>query len=249
MSISPRPILKRSPRKAKHAVHFPPSPSLTSTVLAHSPSSYDRTPIEVEENACALPERGCPGRTYTLQEAERVSLGRHNLGSLSLAAGRDLHPRALQKARDTASIFGPSDARTSQPSYQAGITLPPLISDVSSSETEDSDGLASPPQEWNSRYASHGSVGPEDEPSRGAAVFAPNGDQDLRTTLSFLPHALKDFGTRKSRGFKSRGFSGREIAECGSSHEKTDGLHRSHLSTALSACSLEDRDEGCLAGF
>ncbi|KAI6002209.1 hypothetical protein F5J12DRAFT_841496 [Pisolithus orientalis] len=72
---TPRSILKqqhsstragcRSPDRPP-AVHFPPSPSLTRVYAAHPSTAYDRSPIVVSPNACALPERGCPGRTYTL---------------------------------------------------------------------------------------------------------------------------------------------------------------------------------------
>jgi len=39
-------------------VHFPPTPTLTSTEITHSPFTYDRAPIVVAPNLCALPERG-----------------------------------------------------------------------------------------------------------------------------------------------------------------------------------------------
>jgi len=45
-------------------VHFPPSPTLTSTHVVDPPLLYDRSPIIVTENSCAMPQRGCPGRTY-----------------------------------------------------------------------------------------------------------------------------------------------------------------------------------------
>lgn len=41
---------------AQH-VHFPPTPTLTSTFITHSSSVYDRTPAEVLPNTCALPGR------------------------------------------------------------------------------------------------------------------------------------------------------------------------------------------------
>ncbi|KLO20431.1 hypothetical protein SCHPADRAFT_6061 [Schizopora paradoxa] len=80
MSRPARPILKRNSETSSSSgmsvslygsspspkVHFPPSTSLTSTYTAHSASVYDRSPIQVSPNACALPERGCPGRTYML---------------------------------------------------------------------------------------------------------------------------------------------------------------------------------------
>lgn len=43
-------------------VHFPPTPTMTSTELTHSPYVYDRAPIDVSLNTCELPERG--GRVY-----------------------------------------------------------------------------------------------------------------------------------------------------------------------------------------
>jgi len=49
---------------AQPFVHFPPTPTLTSTYVVDPPRLYDRTPIVVAENECRLPQRGCPGRTY-----------------------------------------------------------------------------------------------------------------------------------------------------------------------------------------
>lgn len=45
----------------KHA-HFPP-PGQEPTAR-YSGLDYDRSPIVVLPNICALPERGCPGKTY-----------------------------------------------------------------------------------------------------------------------------------------------------------------------------------------
>ena len=86
----PRPILKRfgassddsdSPNfhegglsrmsARTNKVHFPNHPdALTRMHLAHSPDDYDRSPIRIKPNACALPERGCPGRTYQQDEPQ-----------------------------------------------------------------------------------------------------------------------------------------------------------------------------------
>ncbi|KAJ7596270.1 hypothetical protein C8J56DRAFT_284706 [Mycena floridula] len=65
--MHPRPILKASsqPSKRSNAVHFPPSPALTQFHETHSSTMYDRSSIVVtSNNPCALPARGCPGRTY-----------------------------------------------------------------------------------------------------------------------------------------------------------------------------------------
>ncbi|KAF8686563.1 hypothetical protein RHS04_00118 [Rhizoctonia solani] len=50
---------------AQANVHFPTAKrELVKTRVTHSPASYDRSPIVVLPNSCALPARGCPGRTY-----------------------------------------------------------------------------------------------------------------------------------------------------------------------------------------
>ncbi|KAF8816141.1 hypothetical protein BYT27DRAFT_7051219, partial [Phlegmacium glaucopus] len=54
-------------------VHFPPTPSLTSTEITHSSFSYDRAPIVVAPNTCALPERG--GRKFIGSNHSKGGLG------------------------------------------------------------------------------------------------------------------------------------------------------------------------------
>ena len=54
-------------------VHFPPTPTLTSTEITHSPFTYDRAPIVVAPNLCALPERG--GRTIIGGKINQGGLG------------------------------------------------------------------------------------------------------------------------------------------------------------------------------
>ncbi|KAG5353060.1 hypothetical protein C0989_010867 [Termitomyces sp. Mn162] len=120
-----RPILKRpapfggAPSSPQLAVHFPPSPSLTThTFAAYSAAAYDRSPIQVSPNSCALPERGCPGRTYTLDESAS-----HEPASRRYHSSRGLHPRALKP-------------RPEPP-------MPSLIPDLSS-ESDESDAFSSP---------------------------------------------------------------------------------------------------------
>jgi hypothetical protein len=129
---SPRPILKRNPstmdRERKQAVvHFPPSPIISKTFMAHSPSTYDRSPIVVAPNTCALPERGCPGRTYTL----------------------DPNGRRLNEFGGLRTLFGDDSTDSLVP--------PPLIQDTSSSSSSDesSDGLAPLPPPFNSPDSKH----------------------------------------------------------------------------------------------
>ncbi|KAH9993722.1 hypothetical protein BJV74DRAFT_884322 [Russula compacta] len=106
----PRPILKHSPqphpdlpddtslslpipRQCRNTVHFPPSPTLTRTFSAHSPSTYDRSPIVVLPNTCALPARGCPGRTYILGCTKSSSLDVNAIKGAIKAGGKHVHPR------------------------------------------------------------------------------------------------------------------------------------------------------------
>jgi hypothetical protein len=124
MSSHPRPILKHSTTLPTHlhrnAVHFPPSPSLTRTFSAYSSTTYDRSPIVVAPNSCAIPPRGCPGRTYSIDDP-----------STSPRNGRVLHPRALAHDPDR------TPTRPHPP-------LPPLIPDLSSESDESDAFIASP---------------------------------------------------------------------------------------------------------
>jgi hypothetical protein len=127
---SPRPILKRhSNPSSSNNVHFS---SLTATFSAHSKHVYDRSPIVVTPNSCALPERGCPGRTYALGDPSYPPFVPipHPYHPPALAAstahnprrntGRVLHPRAL--------------LATPAPAYPP----PRLIPDFSESDESDS---------------------------------------------------------------------------------------------------------------
>ena len=133
--MSPRPILKHPSAhhhpQSHHGVHFPPSPSLTRTFTAHSAAAYDRSPITVTPNSCALPERGCPGRTYLLDETDdtKPQPSRYPRG---IAYARDYHPRALAFASSTNMV-------------------PQLIPDMSS-ESEESDGFSGIPAQLPTNY-------------------------------------------------------------------------------------------------
>lgn len=128
--LTPRPILKQTTssmdRERKRAVvHFPPSPIISKTFVAHSPSTYDRSPIVVAPNTCALPERGCPGRTYTL----------------------DRNGRPINEFGGLRTLFGddPTDS----------LLPPPLVQDSSSSSDESGDGLAPLPPSFTSPDSKH----------------------------------------------------------------------------------------------
>jgi len=63
-----------------HHVHFA---SDTSIYLTHSTADYDRTPMKVLKNPCAMPARGCPGLTYVPMDGP----GGRDLGVRDLDAG------------------------------------------------------------------------------------------------------------------------------------------------------------------
>ena len=77
-------------------VHFPPPTSLTQTHYTHSGTHYDRAPIVVLPNDCALPERGCPGRTYDNSSGYKTP----RPATLTSKCGRTPHPRAAEASAD-----------------------------------------------------------------------------------------------------------------------------------------------------
>ncbi|KAF8797590.1 hypothetical protein BYT27DRAFT_7204392 [Phlegmacium glaucopus] len=203
--MSPKPILKCSvsttheqPHKTTqhrhpdrtHGVHFPPSPSLTRTFAVYSATTYDRSPIVVSPNNCALPERGCPGRTYTLEECAAQKPHR------GISYARDFHPRALAfasaRSSSPCSTRIPIDAAVNErPFYPA---LPQLIPDLSS-ESDESDGFSGIPSASTTSpptFGIHGLAGP---PSKYNADAYSNVDMngytqyvDDSNALAFLPY-------------------------------------------------------------
>ena len=177
-------------------VHFPPPPVLCQTHLTHSAATYDRAPIVVLPNACALPERN--GRTYT----ESCNAARKRRSTQAAAQGATLHPQAL------AASAAPSSAQTSV-SDPAG-RMPSLVPDFSScSESDESDISSTPP--ISTHFPPSGLHYPHHHHHHHQ--YAPisivvDGNADPAAALAFLPHAnerekprsrSKTRGTRTSR--------------------------------------------------
>ncbi|KAG2022402.1 hypothetical protein CC2G_000153 [Coprinopsis cinerea AmutBmut pab1-1] len=116
-------------------VHFPPTPTLTTTGLTHAPHVYDRAPILVQPNVCALPERGA--RMYFVTDG-----------------GESVSPSAKEcyfQPRRSGPIHSMQQAWADTPGAQSisPLTLSPLArgdlvlgshsSDSSSSESEGSE--------------------------------------------------------------------------------------------------------------
>lgn len=164
---------------AQPFVHFPPSPVLTSTYVVDPPRLYDRTPIVVSQNECALPSRGCPGRTYT---------------QTSKQGGNHAHPNSKYPT----SAYSGMDGFFLSPSHPPG-----LIPDEGSSE--DSDGLVSPPPEpyhyprTTSPYC-HSSCTPEYHSSLCHAAFAAAavGNEQQQHPSMFLPHPPSPRSSKQS---------------------------------------------------
>jgi len=161
----PRPILKSMPEYCPlpfstyplHSphVHFPPTPSLTSTDFTHSAIVYDRAPIVVSENVCALPERG--GRCYESCDVQAQKQPRRShsqsgaIGGTSFARdsqskGSYFHPRAFEAAE-------PEQAPNHNDRYDSYFTL----HDNSSSSSASSSSSSSSDSDSDSSYDSFNS--------------------------------------------------------------------------------------------
>ncbi|GLB43704.1 hypothetical protein LshimejAT787_1402160 [Lyophyllum shimeji] len=218
--MTPRPILKARPSlesfpspsaalpfKYSPHVHFPPTPTLTDTQMTHSPYVYDRAPIVVSPNMCQLPERG--GRVYSASEP-----------SSAPPKGSYFHPRAFEVA---------APEPLNDPPHP--LAPPPLIPDLTSSESEDSDACASspvhsPPHDFRISPA----------PGRGTrypTIITPTCSQD--EALAFLPHPHSQASTKPRPKLSRRGTPKRPPTL--------------HVKESFEEADRELSLDGCLGGF
>ncbi|KAL1727001.1 hypothetical protein EV714DRAFT_218223 [Schizophyllum commune] len=179
------PASSSGPPTPSRGVHFPPAPRLTRTFSAHPPSDYDRSPIVVAPNTCALPERF--GRVYTGEEDKATARSARS-------------PRA--ESRSNGYGF------PAHPQYGYA-PCPPLTPDASS-ESDDSDACASPPPDLvvagahslPSLSGAHTVPGPSAYSTRVTGAYAsrnayptpdavPISGAHTLPSLAFLPHAPK----------------------------------------------------------
>jgi hypothetical protein len=179
-------------------VHFPPTPVLCQTHLTHSAATYDRAPIVVLPNACALPERN--GRTYTPNES--YSDARKRRSTHAAAQGATLHPQAF--AAPAATPLSPKTS-VSDPAGR----MPSLVPDLSScSESDESDISSTPPV--STHFPSTG-IHYHHHQYHQYHHHAPisivvDGTADTAAALAFLPHANereKPRSRSKTRGTRT----------------------------------------------
>jgi len=172
-----------SPLDSPH-VHFPPTPTLTSIHPTHSQYTYDRAPIVVSPNMCALPERG--GRMYSPQTSPELLHSIH----YTTPKGGYFHPRAFE-ACEREMI---DEGTASNPP-----TLIPDLSASSSSEVSDDPEVycpALPPIPTRSTST----------PDFTYPFSQSHLPKEISAALSFLPHppSPRAEGQRKLR-LKKRG--------------------------------------------
>lgn len=173
---SPLPFALSGPR-----VHFPRTPSLCQTHLTHSAASYDRAPIVVLPNACAMPERN--GRTYT--PSNEPCDARKRRSTRAVAQGATLHPQAF-----VATSSAPAPVPNSKAStiiLDSTGRMPSLVPDLSSSESDESDISSTPPDRTHFPSAVHQQYYfHQHHPSIPIIV---DGSPSASAAFAFLPHA------------------------------------------------------------
>ncbi|KAF8999808.1 hypothetical protein BDQ17DRAFT_1360421 [Cyathus striatus] len=235
--MSPRPILKRAGSNSDHPHH----------------------------HAVHFPQRGCPGRTYTLDEPTSPPPSPSNYGRSF--AGIDIHSRAYAFA--SSKPERERERESGHSTTESDTLLPPLVPDTSSSESDESDGFIYPPQDIYSpeAYHVHGLAIPASKRENGSSDTPI--DMSPKSALSFLPYS-------SSSPINNSYFLTRGDALADSRHRRKPSRERKHESSqdpgripcgeggspprrskkrsdtsfsvanALSSMSIDD---GCLGGF
>jgi len=251
-------------------VHFPPTPMMTKVLITHSRFSYDRKPIEVLPNTCALPERG-------ERKVTSVATG-STMDSMSVK-GESFHPRAY-KNESTLSASTPDSFRPSSPiranhaqssrcarERDGHLDVPPLVFDISSES--DSDMCGSPPTVGNaemSRGASHISVhfsgsptGPSSSTS-GIPGIPPDREEGYELRSPYRGSAKKPRSLRHNHSEQSSNETSGNVGLGMDTLNRTRSrTKRTANSTRNNACRsrspgsgtsfYEPGLEGCLGGF
>jgi len=204
-------------------VHFPPTPTLTSTHTTHSSSVYDRAPINVSPNRCELPERG--GRVYTPSPERRC------------------HRVMLPRDSSREGYFQPHAFRAAGSSQSSSSSsIPPLIPDLASSESDETSDVtpgSSP------RGTSHIPTIPTIpinvafDPRPHMLHHNTHSAEEIDNALSFLPHPPSHPKEKLDKVSKRRSPS-----RCQSS-----GNERHRIKSTFESSRPDDDSDGCLGGF
>lgn len=201
---------------------------------------YDRAPIVVLPNDCALPERGCPGRTYDGYDARCKSKKGGVSSNSSSNNGKSMYPRAVEDNHNGWAMPGPSCAPTSFP-----FMPPPLVPDVSSSESDESDGVASPPPEYSG--SAQGAAMQQYQYQYGPFMMSMPQEQ-YDKALAFLPHPPTSSAMSGSSNKELKKKSDKERKRTTSSNSSSARFKSNDYGRSSFASSSLELD-GCLGGF
>jgi len=205
------------------AVRFPSSPKMSTVYLTHCPTSYDRRPIVVLPNSCALPDRGCReydanGASSSSPQGPPQNWGNHVHPSVfdRMCASGSGYPTSSSSDEDGERRHSSSEDAELYTSFSS-MMVPSLTHDDGSSE--DSDGVASPPPEaahglnpyhrhhqYNPPSQSHLHTDPLSHPPIPACQFSDDHRHPgSEYSLSFLPHApSSDYTPHKKRSDRKK---------------------------------------------
>ncbi|KAL5480209.1 hypothetical protein ACEPAI_1479 [Sanghuangporus weigelae] len=274
----PRPILKRfgassddsdSPNShegglsrfnaSTNKVHFPNHPdALARTHAAYSPDDYDRSPIRIKPNICALPERGCPGRTYSdnaMQTDVDVDSVKQNTGlrrgdhhyPCTRVVGFLVNEDTTEMSRSPSLMQDASD--TSEESDNSLST--PFFNDPFASPMPNNRHSSSPTSSSHTSYFPYPS--PRLSPKADAAQLAflpyPHSTPTTSGSTAHLSFYSPESSTRNSRSIRrSSGSPTRQQRRSRSRVRGSPVRDRYGTGNKQNAYGREI-DEGCLGGF
>lgn len=247
---APLPFSSSSTLLESPHVHFPPTPILTSTALTHSPNVYDRAPIRVSPNACAIPERG--DRTYSSDDVSPPTSISPIESYFQPKRPETMHSLQAWAADGRQSVL----LQASHERYDM-TPSPALVADISS-ESEDSDQCVSPNPPASPKIPMVSVQGPSGStpyPFGGGFAreqrdypFPGDDDNQLAAGLMALPFSLAH-RVKKQHSMNLEGCPKKKIKKDRvPSSERTRKLSSSGCYSAV-ASSCEFAAGGCLDGF
>ena len=221
-------------------VHFPPTPEISATYVAHSARTYDRSAIVVSPNVCSLPKRHCPDRTYVLTEGK---------GEARLL--KSVQTKDVQEDEDADGTpyteYGQGAVRLDYFSIPLSSSMP----EIACSESDDSDELLSPPSETepncgHSEFPILDLSVHDTSTTRGASEH----HEHVQAVLPFLLHPRPP-AVEQVHNISLRDHNGQDRSHTFSRGEGSHAPHtRSRRSRRESYFTTDmPPDLGCLGGF